>query len=103
MQYILIAILSVLFVFHVHETQAEVQTEDYIVVSCEQVYHAAQLVETLQGSGLSYAEYNNMLYGMGLYPSDTALLSDMANWIYLGGYSSKDLLLMCEGSTTRGM
>jgi hypothetical protein len=76
---------------------------DYQVISCGQIYHTAKLVEVAKDAGISHAEYIELLYGMGLYPSDTALFADMVRWVYLGGFTSKELLFMCTEHTTRGM
>lgn len=106
MRYLLITAivaLSVLFVLHSHKTQASEHLADYQVISCGQIYHTAKLVEVAKDAGISHAEYIELLYGMGLYPSDTALFADMVRWVYLGGFSSKELLFMYTEHTTEGI
>lgn len=102
MQYILIVILSVLFVFHSHKTQAS-ETE-FVITSCQQLNSVGRVVEYLKRSGMSYPEYTELMFGAGMSPRDTNLFSAVSNLIYNGGFSSKDLYMMCVSHVkNRGM
>ena len=102
MQYILIFILSVLFVVHSHETQAS-ETE-LVINSCEQLSSVGRMIERLKNDGMTYPEYTALMFSAGLSTRDTNLFSAVGNLIYNGGFSSKDLYMMCVSHVkNRGM
>jgi hypothetical protein len=101
--YILLVGLLVLWLFTGTVKAQPQDLADYQVISCGQIYHTAKLVQVAKDAGVSHAEYIELLYGMGLYPRDTALFADMIRWVYLGGFTSKELLFMCTEHTTKGI
>jgi hypothetical protein len=101
--YILLVGLLALWLFTGTVKAQPQDLADYQVISCGQIYHTAKLVQVAKDAGITHAEYLELLYGMGLYPSDTALFADMVRWVYLGNFSPKELLFICTEQNDTGI